>query len=75
MFLITEETSAAWLRRIDEEGEHALVQTPEPVNRFPDFVGYLVRWLKSMGDRTVLSIDEGGVHPADQRTPRTIRHA
>jgi len=48
VFLITEETIAAWLRRIDEEGERALVKTPEPVNRFPAFVGYLVRWLKSM---------------------------
>jgi len=48
IFLITEETIASWLRRIDEEGEHALVQTPEPVNRLPAFVGYLVRWLKSM---------------------------
>ena len=48
IFLITEETIASWLRRIDEEGEHTLVQTPEPVNRFPAFVGYLVRWLKSM---------------------------
>ena len=45
VFLITEETIASWLKRIDEEGEgeRALVQTPDPVNRFPDFVGYLVR--------------------------------
>jgi len=47
-FLITEETIASWLRRIDEKGEHTLVQTPEPVNKFPDYVGYLVRWLKEM---------------------------
>ncbi len=47
-FLVTEETIASWLRRIDEEGERALVQTSEPVNKFPDFVAYLVRQLKLM---------------------------
>ena len=47
VFLVTEATIASWLDRIDEEGERALVQTAEPVNRFPEFVGYLVRWLKA----------------------------
>ena len=32
--------------RLDEDGPHALARLPEPVNRFPDFVGYLVRRLK-----------------------------
>jgi transposase InsO family protein len=32
--------------RLDEEGPDALVQLPVPVNRFPEFVGYLVRRLK-----------------------------
>jgi len=32
--------------RLDEEGPDALVRLPEPVNRFPDFVSYLVRRLK-----------------------------
>ena len=47
IFLVTEATITSWLDRIDEEGERALVQTAEPVNRFPEFVGYLVRWLKA----------------------------
>ena len=47
IFLVTEATITSWLDRIDEEGERALVQTTEPVNRFPEFVGYLVRWLKA----------------------------
>ena len=38
-FLVTEDTIASWLRRVDEEGEYALVRIAEPVNRFPDFVG------------------------------------
>ena len=47
-FAITEDTIASWLRRVDEEGERALVQVSEPVNKFPAYVGYLVRWLKAM---------------------------
>ena len=31
---------------LDEEGEAALVQVGEPVNKFPDFVAYVVRYLK-----------------------------
>ncbi len=47
VFAVTEDTITSWLKRIDEEGEHALVQVSEPVNRFPAYVGYLVRWLKA----------------------------
>ena len=32
VFLITPTTVGSWLTRIDEEGESALVRTPEPVN-------------------------------------------
>jgi len=45
---VTEETIASWIRRVDEEGEHALVQLREPVNKFPDFVAHLARSLKLM---------------------------
>ncbi len=45
-FVVTEETIASWMRRLDEEGETELVRLEEPVNRFPDFVAYLVRRLK-----------------------------
>src|SRR5712691_7578709 len=45
-FLVTPITIASWTARLDEEGPEALVRLPEPVNKFPDFVGYLVRRLK-----------------------------
>jgi transposase InsO family protein len=48
VFGVTQETITSWLMRVDEEGKRALVQLPEPVNRFPDFVGHFVRWLKSI---------------------------
>jgi hypothetical protein len=31
------------MRRLDEDGERTLIQTVEPVNRYPDFVRNLVR--------------------------------
>jgi hypothetical protein len=39
---------AAWTGRLDDRGPKALVQIPVPVNRFPEFVGYLVRRLKAL---------------------------
>ena len=44
--LVTPATVAPWMERIEEEGPRALVQTPEPVNKYPAFVAYLVRRLK-----------------------------
>ncbi len=47
-FLVTEETIASWVRRVDEGGERALVQIKEPVNKYPDLVAHIVRSLKMM---------------------------
>jgi transposase InsO family protein len=47
-FLVTPLTIASWTARLDEDGPDALVRLPEPVNRFPQFVGYLVRRLKAL---------------------------
>jgi len=44
--LVTTATMASWTHRLDDEGPRALVQVREPVNKFPEFVGYLVRRLK-----------------------------
>ena len=45
-FLVTSDTIASWLQRVDEQGPKALVQLPEPVNKFPALVRYLVQRLK-----------------------------
>jgi hypothetical protein len=47
-FLVTSATIASWMKRLDEDGPHALVQVPQPVNRFPDFVCYVVQQLKTL---------------------------
>jgi putative transposase len=48
VFLVDLQTLLIWMRRLDEEGERPLIQTVEPVNRYPDFVRNLVRELKSL---------------------------
>ncbi len=60
-FLVTEDTIASWIRRVDEGGERALVRIEEPVNRFPDFVRYLVRSLKLMCPRLRKILESYGI--------------
>lgn len=50
-FLVTETTIAAWTKRLDEEGPAALLRTSEPVNKFPDFVRYIVQRLQTLCPR------------------------
>jgi transposase-like protein len=44
--LVTPATVCSWMDRLDEEGPGAIVKTRTPVNRFPEFVAYIVRRLK-----------------------------
>ncbi|HYW79929.1 MAG TPA: hypothetical protein VE890_10160 [Thermoguttaceae bacterium] len=39
-------TISSWHKRLDEDGPNTLVQLRVPVNRFPDFVRYMVQRLK-----------------------------
>jgi putative transposase len=58
--LVTPLTIASWMHRLEDEGPEALVRLPEPVNRFPEFVGYIVRRLKTlcpaMGTRRIARV-------------------
>jgi transposase len=47
-FLVTPATIAVWVKRIDENGPDALLQLREPVNKYPDFVRYIVQRLKTL---------------------------
>ena len=47
-FHLAPATITNWMRRLDESGPDALVQLPEPVNKFPDFVRYNIQRLKSL---------------------------
>ena len=75
--LVTPLTIASWTQRLDDEGPAALVQVREPVNRFPEFVGYLVQRLKvlcpQMGTRGIATrlgrpLPGQDSHLLDQRT-------
>ena len=48
VFVVTADTISSWMRRIDETGSEALVQTCQPVNKFPDCAGYLVQRFKTL---------------------------
>ena len=66
-FLVQQPTISSWLRRVDEGGEYALVQTPVPVNKFPDFVRHIVTRLKilcpTMGKtRIAQTLARAGLH-------------
>jgi transposase InsO family protein len=78
--MIDEQTLKSWLRRVDEKGESALVQTTEPVNRFPDFVRYLVRQLRvlcpEMGKiRIAQVLARAGLHLGATTVGRMLREA
>jgi transposase InsO family protein len=51
VFQVTAATIASWAKRLDEEGPDALLCTQEPVNKFPDFVGYMVQRLRRLCPR------------------------
>ncbi|MFC1461329.1 DDE-type integrase/transposase/recombinase [Verrucomicrobiota bacterium] len=46
VFQVEPETIASWMKRVDEQADHALVQMSEPVNKFPALVRYIVQRLK-----------------------------
>ncbi len=45
-FFLRPATIGEWTRRVDEEEDGALLETPEPINCFPDFVRHIVIRLK-----------------------------
>ena len=48
VFLVADKTVASWTQRLDESGPNALLQTREPVNKFPDFVRHNVQRLTTL---------------------------
>ena len=75
--LVTTATVSSWMGRLDEDGPRALVQTRDPVNRFPDFVAYIVRRLKvlcpSMGKTKIAQIlCRAGLHLGSTTVQRML---
>ena len=78
VFLVDLHTLLLWMRRLDEQGERSLIQTLEPVNRYPDFVRNLVRQLKrlfpAMGsERMTQVLARAGLHLGATTIRRMVR--
>jgi transposase InsO family protein len=78
--LVTPLTVASWMSRLDEGGPRAILQVRRPVNRFPDFVAYIVRRLKvlcpSLGQAKIAQIlCRAGLHLGSTTVRRMLRDA
>lgn len=77
-FLLTGATIAHWMRRLNEDGEAALIRTPVPVNRFPDCVREVVTRLRTtfpvMGTQRIAdTLARAGLHLAEATVRRFVR--
>jgi transposase len=80
VFLVTAETVSSWIRRIDEAGAQALVQTGQPVNKFPELVRYLVQRLKvlcpTLGKKKIAQVlCRAGLHLGTTTVGRILKEA
>jgi transposase len=78
VFLVTAATISTWLRRLEEEGPDALVQLPQPVNKFPELVHHLVQRLKTLcptlGKRKIAqALARAGLHLGATTVARMIK--
>ena len=77
-FYVEPATIALWMKRLDDGGETALVKTPEPVNRFPEFVRHIVKALRAtspfMGKKRIAqTLARCGLHLAATTVKRMLR--
>jgi putative transposase len=77
---VTPLTVASWTKRLNDEGAAGLIQLREPVNRFPEFVQYLVRRLKvscpALGSRRIARLfARAGLHLGATTVRRMLRPA
>ena len=77
-FHLVPATITSWLERIDEEGPDALVRTPAPVNRFPEFLGDIVGRLKvafpALGSQRIANmLARAGLHVARTTVRRLLK--
>jgi putative transposase len=79
-FQVTPATISSWMGRLDEDGPDALVQTRVPVNRFPDFVRYIVQRMKvlcpTMGKQRIAdTLCHAGLHLGTTTVGRFLKEA
>jgi len=79
VFLVQPATIASRWKRVDEQGEAPLVQTPTPVNKFPDFVRHIVYRLKvlhpTLGKKRIAQLlARAGLHIGVTTVKRMLEH-
>ena len=79
-FFLQPQTISEWMKRIDETGDCTLVETAEPVNRFPDFVRYIVTRLKvlcpTMGKKRIAqTLARAGLHLSVTTVGRILKES
>jgi transposase InsO family protein len=79
-FLVTPATVTCWMKRIDEQGPDALLQLRDPVNKFPDFVRYIVQRLKSLSPsmgkvKIAETLCRAGLHLGTTTVGRILKEA
>jgi transposase InsO family protein len=79
-FLVTAATVASWMNRLDEQGPDALVELRRPVNKFPEFVRYVVgrfkRLCPTMGKVKIAeTLARAGLHLAATTVGRMIKES
>ncbi|MDQ7778923.1 MAG: hypothetical protein RDV41_04355 [Planctomycetota bacterium] len=77
-FFIEPATVTSWLQVVNGGGPDSLVQIQTPVNKFPDFVGHLVRRLKvlcpALGKAKIAQfLGRAGLHLAASSVRRMLR--
>ncbi|MDD2710642.1 MAG: DDE-type integrase/transposase/recombinase [Verrucomicrobiae bacterium] len=77
-FLVEPDTIAKWFRRLDEPGDKPLVQNPTPINKYPDFVRYVVQRLKTlcpiMGKKRIAhTLSRAGIKLAASTVARILK--
>ena len=79
-FLVSALTIAHWNQRLDEQEPGALVRIPVPVNKYPEFVGLIVRLFKTyfptFGKRRIANVlCRAGLHLSATTVRRMLRDA
>jgi putative transposase len=74
-FYVTDDTIRAWLRRADDD---TLLTTPEPVNRFPDFVRHCVQRIQlvcpALGKKKIAdTLARAGIHIGTTTVGRILK--
>ncbi len=77
-FDVTPKTIASWMRRIDDHDEPELLKTPMPVNKYPDYVRFVIQRLSvlepTLGSRRIAQLlARAGLHVAPSTVRRILR--